>query len=99
MPRHILVFVVLVLLCSSSLASDEQDIDDCDYWRLGKDDADKAKRLAACDRIIKDKHFAPADRARAYAERAGFAGGESRNDDAIADGQALALAPDQSGGA
>ena len=94
MLRHVLAFALFLLPCCSSGAADEQVIHDCDYWRLGKDNAEKAKGLAACDRIIKDKHFAPADRAMAYAERAGFAANESRNDDAIADlDQALALSP------
>ena len=94
MLRHLLAFASFLLLCSTSLASDEEVIHDCEYWRLGKDDAEKAKLVAACDRIISDKHFAPADRAMAYAERAGFASNGSRNDDAIADfEQALALAP------
>ena len=95
MLRHVLAFALFLLPCCSSGAADEPVIHDCDYWRLGKDNAEKAKGLAACDRIIKDKHFAPADRAMAYAERAHFAANEGRNDDAIAGfDQALALAPD-----
>ena len=94
MSRHLLAFASFLLLCSTSLASDEEVIHDCEYWRLGKDDAEKAKGLAACDRIIKDKHFTPAERAMAYAERSLAATRANRNDDAIADlDQALALSP------
>ena len=42
----------------TAFASDEQVVKDCDYWVLGQDDTEKARRLDACDRIIKDNHFA-----------------------------------------
>jgi tetratricopeptide (TPR) repeat protein len=88
-------FASILLLCSTSLASDEEVIHDCDYWRLGKDDTEKARLLSACERIIKDKRFSRADRAMAYAERASYASGQNRSDDAIADfDKALELEPD-----
>lgn len=94
--RRALALAFLLLLCLPSLAADERVIDDCDYWRLGKDEAEKASRRAACDRIIKNKkHFSTADRAMAYAELASFAEGEGRSEDAIAEyGQAIALSPE-----
>jgi tetratricopeptide (TPR) repeat protein len=95
MSRHLLAFASILLLCSTSLASDEEVIHDCDYWRLGKDDTEKARLLSACERIIKDKRFSRADRAMAYAERASYASGQNRSDDAIADfDKALELEPD-----
>jgi hypothetical protein len=70
MPRNLewhiaTALASLLLLCGPLLASDEEVIHDCDYWLLGKDDAEEAKLVAACDRIIKDKHFDRADRAMA----------------------------------
>ena len=92
--RCLLAFSVLLLSCLPSLAADEKVVHDCDYWRLGNDEAEKAKLRKACDQIIGDKAFSKADRAMAYAERASFAANDKRSDDAIADyGQALALAP------
>ena len=76
-------------------ASDDKVVHDCDYWRLGKDEAEQAELRKACDRIINDKSFSKADRALAYAERAGAASSDNRRDDAIADlSQSLVLEPD-----
>ena len=60
-------------------------IHDCDYWRRGKDDAEKAKRAGGLRSDHQGQAFDRADRAMAYAERAGFAGDKGRSDDAIAD--------------
>ncbi len=76
-------------------ASDDKVVHDCDYWRLGKDQAEQAELRKACDRIINDKSFSKADRALAYAERASAASSANRRDDAIADlNQSLVLEPD-----
>ena len=71
--RHLLILAPVLLLGSAALADRKQDVEDCEYWLLSKDDAEKARRLAACDRIIGDKRFTKEDRAMAYAERARFA--------------------------
>ena len=93
--RYVFAFTFFLLLSPASIASDEQVIHDCDYWRLGKDEAEEAKLRAACDQIINDKHFAKAHRAMAYAERASYASNKNRSDDAIADfDRALELEPD-----
>ena len=93
--RYVLVFASLLILCFPSIASDEEVIENCKRWTQGKDDADKAKRVARCDQIIKDKHFSKADRAMAYEERARAARMKGRADDGIADlDQSLALEPD-----
>ena len=93
--RHLPVIASLLLLCGSALAADDPLIHDCDYWRLGKDEAEQARGLAACDRIIKDKQFDRAVRGMAYAERASYASQKDRSDDAIADfTEALELVPD-----
>ena len=90
------VMLAVLLLCCPALAG-STDYDDCRYWRLGKDAADIANRLAACDRIIKGENFTPAERASAFASRADRASSDNRPADAIADfDQALALAPDAS---
>ena len=85
--------LAVLLLCSPANASDE---DDCQYWRLGKDETDQANRRGACDRVIAGKSFASAQRAEAYAKRANWASEDLRPADAIADfDQALALDPSQ----
>lgn len=82
-------------MCSSALAADEQLIRDCDYWRLGKDEAEQARGRAACDQIIKAKKLDRAVRGMAYSERAGYASQQDRSDDAIADfTKALELVPE-----
>lgn len=92
-----LVLLAVLLLCGPALAADETDFDKCNYWRLGKDEADKANRRTACDRVIAGKSYTPAQRAEAYAERASWDAEDHRRPDAIADlDQALALAPDPS---
>ena len=83
--RCLLAFSVLLLCFLPSLAADETVVHNCDYWRLGKDEAEKAKLLKACDQIIGDKAFSKADHAMAYAERASAASSASRQDDAIED--------------
>ena len=93
--RCLLAFSVLLLCCLPSLAADEKVVYDCDYWRLGKDEAEKAKLRKACDQIIGDKAFSKADRAMAYAERASAASSASRPDEAIEDlSQSLELEPE-----
>lgn len=94
--RHLIATALWLLAASASLADDAQIVKDCDYWLLGEDDVEKARRLTACDTIIGDKRFAAKDRAMAYAERASHAQRNDRPKDAIADlSQAIALAPDQ----
>jgi tetratricopeptide (TPR) repeat protein len=91
----IVLFAVL-LVCDPALASDKQEIHDCTFWQLGKDEAEKARLATACDRIIKSKGFSPSERAEAYAERADRASHQNRSDAAIADfDKALELAPDR----
>ena len=98
MQRTGLAFLVMLALCCPSPASDEQDVEDCRYWRLAENDTEKSRRLALCDRIVTDKHFSPADRAQSYASRASHASSDNRPVDAIADlDQALALSPDSPG--
>ena len=80
-----LVLLATLLLCGPALASDEKELDNCRYWRLGKDDADKANLRAACERIIAGRSFSPAQRAEAYANRASWASEDHRHADAIAD--------------
>jgi tetratricopeptide (TPR) repeat protein len=93
--RRLLAFSVLLLWCLPSLAADEKTVEDCDYWLLGKDEAEQKERLKACDRIVGDKSFSKSHRALAYAERASAAGRGNRNDDAIANlSQSLELEPD-----
>ena len=95
MRRAWIALASLLLVCSSSLASDEQTVHACDYWLLGKDEAEQKERLNACDRIIDGKGFSNADRAMAYAERASAASRAERRDEAIENlGQSLALEPD-----
>lgn len=90
------VIAALLFLSSPSFAASEKLLENCRYWRLAKDDAEKAVRVAACDRIIADKSTAPADLAEAYAVRANRAESEDRKTDALADyDQALALDPKQ----
>jgi tetratricopeptide (TPR) repeat protein len=96
MRFYLLPTALLLLSASASLADNAQTVEDCEYWRLGADDAEKASRLAACDTVIGNKRFAEKDRAMAYAERAGRAQNDNRATDAIADlSQAIALAPEQ----
>ena len=93
--RCLLAFSVLLLCCLPSLAADEAVVNDCDYWLIGKDEAEQKERLKACDRIIEDKSFSNAHRALAYAERANAASREGRKDDAIANlDRSLELEPD-----
>jgi tetratricopeptide (TPR) repeat protein len=93
MRRRAFAFIAALCLCSPALADDNKD---CFYWRLGKDDAEKASRRAACDRIIAGKGATDADRAVAYAERASWDERDNRRADAIADfDHALALDPSQ----
>jgi tetratricopeptide (TPR) repeat protein len=93
--RSTIAAVLLIASWPPCLASDDKVVHDCDYWRLGKDQAEQAELRKACDRIINDKSFSKADRALAYAERASAASSDSRSDDAIADlSQSLALEPD-----
>ena len=93
--RYLLAFSVLLLCCSPAVAEDEAVVKDCDYWLLGKDEAEQQERLKACDRIIGDRSFSTAHRALAYAERASAASRADRKDDAIANlGQSLELEPD-----
>ena len=89
-----LAFAVLLLTCLPSLTADEKEVHDCDYWLLGKDEAEQKERLKACDRIIESKS-SKAHRALAYAERASAASRENRKDDAIANlDRSLELEPD-----
>jgi tetratricopeptide (TPR) repeat protein len=93
--RYAAACALLLALCFPAVAADEKLIDDCDYWRLGKDENEKKERLQGCDRIIDDKRFSKADRAMAYAERASFASSNNRNEEAISDlDHSLALEPD-----
>src|ERR1700674_935578 len=89
-----LVLLALLLLCPA-LASDEQGIKDCQYWRLGKDEPEQNRRAAVCDRIIDAKGSTSEERASAYAIRADRASSQERRADAIADfDKALVLDPD-----
>jgi tetratricopeptide (TPR) repeat protein len=93
--RSTIAAAFLIVSWLPCLASDDKAVHDCDYWRLGKDEAEQAELRKACDRIINDKSFSKADRALAYAERASAASSDSRRDDAIADlSQSLVLEPD-----
>ncbi len=93
MRSRAFAFIAALCLCSPALADDNKD---CFYWRLGKDDAEKASRRAACDRIIAGKGATDTDRAVAYAERASWDEQDNRRADAIADfDHALALDPSQ----
>ena len=93
--RFTIAAVLLIASWLPCLASDDKVVHDCDYWRLGKDEAEQAELRKACDRIINDKSFSKADRALAYAERASAASSDNRRDDAIADlNQSLLLEPD-----
>ncbi len=93
--RSTIAAVFLIASWLPCLASDDKVVHDCDYWRLGKDQAEQAELRKACDRIINDKSFSKADRALAYAERASAASSDSRRDDAIADlSESLVLEPD-----
>lgn len=94
--RFLSSFLLAALLFyNPALASDDHD---CEYWRLGKDDAEKASWQAACSRIIANQNLESGVRARAYASRADW---ESSNDGraaAIADfDKALELAPGNAG--
>jgi tetratricopeptide (TPR) repeat protein len=96
--RTLLAFAVVVFSCLPSIAAGDKVVEDCDYWLLGKDDAERQERLKACDRIIAGKGFSKANRALAYAEKASAASRNERNDEAIAAlGQSLALEPDNLG--
>jgi tetratricopeptide (TPR) repeat protein len=93
--RSTIAAVFLIASWLPCLASDDKVVHDCDYWRLGEDEAEKTKRLKACDRIIQDNSFSKAERAMAYAERADAASSAERKDEAISDlSQSLALEPD-----
>src|SRR5688572_28272527 len=93
--RSLLAFVVMLLSSFPSLAADEKEVHDCEYWLLGKDEAEQKERLKACDRIIEGRDYSKADRALAYAERASAASRAERRDEAIENlGQSLALEPD-----
>jgi tetratricopeptide (TPR) repeat protein len=82
--RCLLACVVLALSPLPSRAADDKLVHDCDYWLLGKDEAEQKERLKACDRIIEGKAYSKADRALAYAEKASAASRADRRDDAIA---------------
>jgi tetratricopeptide (TPR) repeat protein len=92
MRRLVLVLLAPLFLFGPASALDERD---CDYWRLGKNDAEKASRFEACNRIIGNKFLDAAVRARAYAERANWAeSNHGAKSVAIADyDKALELAP------
>jgi len=92
MRRLMAVLLASLLLCGPAAASDEKD---CDYWRLGKDEADQASRFAACNRIIANEHLDARVRALAYAERASWTeSNHGAKANAIADyDKALELAP------
>ena len=95
--RNFCRLAFLLLSFSSAVGADDQTIEECAYWRLGSDEADKSRRLAACDRIISDKRFASSERAKAYAKRAD-AKSSTDGPGAIADfDRALELDPDQIG--
>jgi tetratricopeptide (TPR) repeat protein len=96
--RSLLAFAVILFSWLPAIAADEKVVEDCDYWLLGKDDAERAERLKACDRVITGKGFSKANRALAYAEKASAASRNTRNDEAIAAlDQSLALEPDNLG--
>jgi tetratricopeptide (TPR) repeat protein len=93
MRRAVAAIIAVLCLCGPALAD---DMDDCRYWRLGKDDAEVASRRKACDRIIAGKDHTAKERAEAYSKRAGWDQQDNRPRDAIADlDQALALDPSQ----
>jgi len=87
-------FAVLAALCIFTPAAAD-DMEDCRYSRLGKDEADVARRRTACDRIIAaGKGYTAEQRGEAYSKRASWASQEHRPKDAIADfDQAIALDP------
>jgi tetratricopeptide (TPR) repeat protein len=95
MRRPVLAFIAALCLCSPVLADDNEDVEKCQFWRLGKDEADSANRFAACDRVIAGKNFSKEQRAAAFAKRAdGSRENHHSKTDAIADfDQALALDP------
>src|SRR4029079_1335625 len=96
--RWLPAFAILLLSCLPSLTADETVVHDCEYWLLGRDEAEQKKLLNACDRIIEGKGFSKTHRALAYAERARAANRQDRKDDAIANlGQSLELEPDNLG--
>lgn len=96
--RCLLASVVLALSHLAPLAGDATLVNDCDYWLLGKDEAEQKELLKACDRIIEGKPFSKAHRAMAYAEKASAASRANRTNDAIANlDKSLELEPDDMG--